>query len=95
MDEQVINAVVKNAVRDALTKNAAVRNSQLPTRVSKLIVAAAAALKRGESADFYFGQMSAQDRKDMDEWIVQTQHPLGYKPGTERDRFFALVKEQR
>ena len=93
MNEEILKMEIENAMRKALAKNLAAGNS-LPDRINKLIDAAAGASKRGESQDFYFMQMSAQDLRDMDTWLVQTQHPLAYKPGTQRDRFFALVKER-
>jgi len=52
--------------------------------------------KRGDKSGWswvYFQEMSVQDRKNFDRWIVDSKHPSAYEPGTTEDRFKRLVKE--
>ena len=48
--------------------------------------------ERGAAWVFHQG-MDSEARKDFDRFLVQTQHPSAYEPGTAERRFLAFARE--
>ena len=38
-------------------------------------------------------RMSQEQRNEVDAWLVASEHPLAYQPGTQESRIVALVRE--
>lgn len=63
---------------------------------SKHIELAVAYERMGDPAyswrDVFFQHMSAADRQAFDRWLVESDDPLAYEPGTTEHRFRAVVQ---
>lgn len=59
------------------------------------VARAIARLKRGDTRgpDWEFMHFNASDRNLFDDWLVRFKHPLAFEPGTQEQRFKAIVKE--
>ena len=50
-----------------------------------------AAQDRADWSWVFFHIMSQEDKQAFDSWLVESEHPLAYEPGTTEKRFRAMV----